>query len=52
MHLVQTLVFFPFTIFDWMLMENFRLVAMLEWLREFPETAPRPQVAHTLLIYL
>lgn len=49
-HLVQTLVFLPSTFLVWILIEKVRLVAMFEWLREFPEVVPRPHTVQVRLI--
>jgi len=52
MHLVHIFVLLPLTFLVWMFMENFLLVAMFEWLREFPEAVPRPQMLHVRLIFV
>jgi hypothetical protein len=51
MQLVQTFNLFPPIFFDWRLILNFLLVAMLEWEREWPDFGPRPQMSQTLDIY-
>lgn len=48
MHLVQTFLFTPLTALACKLILNFRKVAMLEWLRAFPDWDPRPQMSQTL----
>ncbi|EKE16157.1 MAG: hypothetical protein ACD_11C00029G0037 [uncultured bacterium] len=52
MHLVQIFTLFPETFLACKLILNVRLLAMLEWLLEFPATVPLPHTLHTLLIVI